>query len=625
MSKIKSNLHNISLLLLCILAIIFVVHFSPYDNKKGENGVLDLSMYSETNFPMISIGDSFTLVPTNIPYTAHYTLSVTCPEALKTVSIKIPAIYGTYRLYLNGNIISSYKHTNDGSNSFPSPDIIMHNCESNILTFDLFIPSGTSLNSPYSNPSINYDFFIGNPVKISSYQNAADLLDFALFLIFIFYFIYQIMEYCLKQYEKTHIYMALLSLSIALEIIISSQNIIIYFFPSITIHVGIKLIIVAYTIRNISIMLMSKKYFKNEKYINIYFVSFTIIVSISLASIFLPNSLNPYILLLHQAFNTLIILGSLLNALVRTSPQSPRHQYTLITAYFTLLLGSILSDLYSLGLTKFFSLQPFCFILFIIFITVWMNSVYYSSLDNIRSISADMKQKIFEMQENRSTYISTHIRPTYIYGTLEEITKAVDNDQDKVDSLIQALSKYLRQTLDFDTNKISKKSSVTLSVDDLNNTSNTYTIEDELEFCENYMIIVNAKYPNYKMYIVKDDIALNTPIPKFSIQALIENSVLHAFGGVIKPRITVYISVIEDNVRISVVDNGSGMNKKNIQKNIDNPSMFSTIGLYHVDKILKTEFNSGLEVESVNNKYTSVSFTVPFNGPATYTSDTSQE
>ena len=90
-----------------------------------------------------------------------------------------------------------------------------------------------------------------------------------------------------------------------------------------------------------------------------------------------------------------------------------------------------------------------------------------------------------------------------------------------------------------------------------------------MEHVKNYLIIQNIRYDNIiESDIRVDDLCRNILIPKITLQPLVENSIYHGIkvkeGK--KGKLWITVEKIEDEVFITVSDNGTGMTEEAIQE-----------------------------------------------------------
>ncbi len=174
-----------------------------------------------------------------------------------------------------------------------------------------------------------------------------------------------------------------------------------------------------------------------------------------------------------------------------------------------------------------------------------LDEVYVSK---IKEAEMSLKQK-----ESELTVLQSQINPHFLYNSLETIRgMALEENQENIAMMSNALGKLLRYNL--------------------RNNSSTVSLREEIKFCEMYLQIQKFRFEDRFDY--RFDIpewAENLKVVKFSLQPIVENCFVHAFGADIK-EIMISVSIIRTSVstfKVRISDTGSGMNEK-VLKSIQN-------------------------------------------------------
>ncbi len=145
------------------------------------------------------------------------------------------------------------------------------------------------------------------------------------------------------------------------------------------------------------------------------------------------------------------------------------------------------------------------------------------------------------------------------------------------------------------------------------------TIRKELDLLDKYLYLQKIRKCGLLTaeYIIPDESVMDYLIPRFTLQPLVENSIYH---GLDKPGemgiITISITTQEDDVIVSISDNGSGIPEEKIaeilnKESIDGEEM-TKVGIANVYKRIKLFHNSGkLVIESVVGESTTVTLRFP--------------
>lgn len=123
------------------------------------------------------------------------------------------------------------------------------------------------------------------------------------------------------------------------------------------------------------------------------------------------------------------------------------------------------------------------------------------------------------------------------------------------------------------------------------------TVGQEMEFLEEYLTLQQIRFPQSFSYMMSAD-ALGDPdaymIPSMIIQPFVENSIEHGFKGLdYKGELTILFDTTENEVVISILDNGKGLqsNPNNQNEHISRASQIIKDRIYLLNLKLKTNAN----------------------------------
>ena len=168
--------------------------------------------------------------------------------------------------------------------------------------------------------------------------------------------------------------------------------------------------------------------------------------------------------------------------------------------------------------------------------------------NNIQSLIA---AKIAKEKENNTLefrMLQAQINPHFIYNTLNSISVlARMQGKSNISRMISALGALLRTSL--------------------NTRSLIIPLKDELFIAENYMLIYRMRTNGSVGYECSCNADLNTLVPKFLLQPLLENALLHGFiSEGRKGKIS--LDIIDDSnlLRITVKDDGAGISPQRLKE-----------------------------------------------------------
>ncbi|RJE86243.1 response regulator [Paenibacillus sp. 1011MAR3C5] len=206
-----------------------------------------------------------------------------------------------------------------------------------------------------------------------------------------------------------------------------------------------------------------------------------------------------------------------------------------------------------------------------------------------------LKQSIHKRLRMEAAYLQAQIHPHFLFNTLNSIMALSMTDTEKMRSLVEAFSSYLRISFDF------------------LNTEELVELSHELELAKAYLFVEQERFGERLSVEWEVEPGLNPLLPPLTIQPLIENAVKHGLlkrnkGG------TVFIRVARqhDATRIEVRDNGTGMSQEIIHQLLNRTmSGKSGIGVSNTNRRLLQLYGQGLLIQSTPDEGTRVSFIVP--------------
>ncbi|MDR1801946.1 MAG: sensor histidine kinase [Lachnospiraceae bacterium] len=211
-------------------------------------------------------------------------------------------------------------------------------------------------------------------------------------------------------------------------------------------------------------------------------------------------------------------------------------------------------------------------------------------------IEREYKSKIAE-REMELEYLNMQINPHFLYNTLDSIRwMAVLNNQTEIAKHLEAMSNLFRHTL--------------------NSGLKYTTVVEEIENLEAYLSLQQARFSDIMEYEISVDPKLrDCKIIKLLLQPIVENAVVHG----LEPKqgegkVTVCVDEFEGQLRLSVGDNGVGIDADSIWKYIKGDwSTKSSFALKNIHERLVLEYGEGhgLNIEGEKFKGTKIWFVVP--------------
>lgn len=205
-------------------------------------------------------------------------------------------------------------------------------------------------------------------------------------------------------------------------------------------------------------------------------------------------------------------------------------------------------------------------------------------------------------QQTKLNLLQNQINPHFLYNTLETIDAlAIINGNFEISDICSKLGQIFRYNISGDKIK-------------------TATVYEEIAQIENYIYIQKFRFKDrFNVNYDIDENTLQLNILKFILQPLVENSIVHALenkqsNGLLQ----ITIKNIDNNIFISIKDNGSGFDENILKNYIDlingkNKNNFKNIGLANVITRIKIFYknNAKISITSPKNSGTEISFLIP--------------
>lgn len=224
-----------------------------------------------------------------------------------------------------------------------------------------------------------------------------------------------------------------------------------------------------------------------------------------------------------------------------------------------------------------------------------------SMLDRLNELFATNleKQNRLRLAELKSLY--SQINPHFLYNTLDSIKwLAKLNGVDDIVLIVSQLGKLLKNSI--------------------RNEKESVQISEEIGLVGSYLSIQKIRYDDkFDAVVQVDDDIMDCYVPKFIIQPIVENAIIHGIEDKIgKAHLVIRGWRQDDKIIFEVEDDGVGISEEKLSsirrsaraKALDSDS----IGIANVDKRIKLYYGEdyGLEIQSEENIGTVTRITMPF-------------
>lgn len=223
--------------------------------------------------------------------------------------------------------------------------------------------------------------------------------------------------------------------------------------------------------------------------------------------------------------------------------------------------------------------------------------------------NGELERRISEKESNLAT-MQSQMNPHFIYNALEGIRgQAILDNAPIIADISQALADYFRYFIS------SRKDIATLS--------------EELSNVKNYLRVQQFRFDNrFRMEIHHDPSdyqALETLLPKLTLQPIIENAIAHGFAkSKDDAKIEIRIVFTQKSVNITISDNGVGMDVETLMSLNDDMNHQTTqsqkqgrhngVAMPNIQKRIQLMFGEdyGIHVSSMLGIGTDVEIHLPF-------------
>lgn len=189
--------------------------------------------------------------------------------------------------------------------------------------------------------------------------------------------------------------------------------------------------------------------------------------------------------------------------------------------------------------------------------------------------------------------LQSQINPHFLFNTLNTLKWiAVINQVPVLSDGITSLSDLLRNTI------LNKEEKI--------------TVHEEIKNIDNYIAIQKIRYAdNFFIRYAVDEMLLDNLIPKFILQPMVENAILHgSYENGRKITIDIIVKQQDDTIVIEISDNGRGFESSGRGSS---GSKLSGIGIQNVDERIKLYYGEeyGLVITSKKGEGTRCAITFP--------------
>jgi two-component system, sensor histidine kinase YesM len=226
---------------------------------------------------------------------------------------------------------------------------------------------------------------------------------------------------------------------------------------------------------------------------------------------------------------------------------------------------------------------------------------YNYMINKIEHMNKEQYRLGQEMKNAELKALQSQINPHFLYNTLDMINWMANKGMNQdIKGVVKALSRFYKVSL--------------------SNGRDIISLREEIDHVSFYVQIQNIRFDHKIEYVVSvPESLLETPIPKITLQPIVENAIMHGILGRVSREGTIRIDACEDgnDIVIGVQDNGIGMDPDRLAR-LHSGERASTdtgsgYGVINVKLRLQTYFGEeyGIGYTSELGKGTTVTLRVP--------------
>lgn len=500
-------------------------------------------------------------------------------------SLWVPGEYSEYRIFVNGDLITASDRFGEGHPSYPKSFIVdfPENCSSCEVVINIISASNFTNNGFKA-------LFIGSSDKIANKQQRELSLSFFMSAYVLFTIIFLIVQFLAVKSDKRMLPFIFLSCMTVLVTSFMDGRSIASVFPRLPINLGIFIENLATPLYLFALMFFTRKMFE-DYFPKSAMVPFLLTMLVPVFNAFTLNRLPlAHVSLMITVIPYAICLYVFVLVFERREPYALAYGIALLSIESSVLLYYATSDM---AVPSKYAYSAGYVILSLVMVAIFAHEYATQNTDE-QFYSGELARQLEAMQASENAFLNAQMKPHFLYNTLNTIADCCVTDSEKAKKLINSLSEYLKLILSLD------------------NMQKVVPLEHELELARAYTVIEKERFPNINFY---EELPLKLPtltMPPITLQPLIENAIKHGVRKLDKPGVITLRVIDHDNCTEFVVsDNGVGMEKATIDKLFSVPNGNQSIGIYNINKRLKSQYGDGLHVESTPGIGTSICFKIP--------------
>ena len=231
-----------------------------------------------------------------------------------------------------------------------------------------------------------------------------------------------------------------------------------------------------------------------------------------------------------------------------------------------------------------------------------MNVVFNHTIQEIERLLTQVVEMETSNKDMEFQALQAQINPHFLYNVMDTINwMARKNGEENICRMVTAVSSLMRASLS------NKKSSILL--------------EEEMKYVQDYLYIQETRFGSkLTHYIELEDELMQVEVPKFTIQTLVENAVVHGIENSTEDCVLTVTGEMQGDIAVlTVEDDGVGIPEEKLSElnkeedRREGNDQHARLGVYAVRKRLKYLYGeeASMEIDSTEGQGTSVTLKIP--------------
>lgn len=227
-------------------------------------------------------------------------------------------------------------------------------------------------------------------------------------------------------------------------------------------------------------------------------------------------------------------------------------------------------------------------------------------IEKINTLIEDVTRKEIAQKDAQLAALQYQINPHFIYNTIDTFRMKLELEGSyEMANAILYFGKMLRYNIA--------------------NDSKYATIKEEVDYIEKYVVLQKLRYGDrLELSVDLPQELRDVKIIRFMLQPIVENSLKHGIDAMVKKLgIKISFHKVENILQIQVIDNGKGINRRQLERLNDQMRKGSydeeakineSIGLKNINMRLKLFYgdNYYLRMDSANGEFTKTIINIPY-------------